>query len=127
MISFNTDDTNMLAIANKATLFDLMGRFGYRVYGLKQEARPLIQISVGKWYKGDRLTQIRAFLKRNGLPCEITVNRLKKNRVFHIGLRRDLREFVPLSARVIQTIVYFLEEKIELKPSFRIENLPKFK
>lgn len=131
MIDFNTNDFNLRAIKIESKLFNLITKFKYRVYGLRQEENPALMIefntdavSTDKTFT-NRVQAVIDFLKSNGIEAESYGE--SDDTQINIGLRRDLRSFVNknkepiLSASVLSTIIYCLEGRID------IEQLKKFK
>ena len=123
MIDFNENDFKLTDISREAKLFNLVTRYRYRVYGLRQEENPpiLIEYHFDKVDEkfGERLKALVEFFKANGISVD-SFAEAETNRV-DIGLRRDLRAFVnkndkPLfAASILSTIVYSLEGRVDLE------------
>ena len=43
-----------------------------------------------------------------------------------VGLRYDIRKHVILSAAILQTIIYALEGRVDLKQKFKVPGIPEF-
>ncbi|MEK6881394.1 MAG: hypothetical protein AABY22_17355 [Nanoarchaeota archaeon] len=128
MIDFNENDYNITEIKKESKLFNLATKYSYRVYGLIKQNNPVIYIQYNQYSLNLRepelLNQVEEFLHKNSLPVEIWNNRGQNNKI-GIGLRRDLRDHVVLSAAVIQTIIYGIEGRIDFD-NRKIPGIPKF-
>ena len=124
MVEFNENDFNLVKISNESKLGNLVTRFKYRVYGLKQEGNPPILIEyhynhVDEGFE-ERMQALVKFLKTNG-GITLTVYHTVNTKGIDIGLRRDLRAVLnkndkPMFASgIISTIVYCLEGRIDLE------------
>ncbi len=123
MVEFNANDFNLVKISNESKLGNLVTRFKYRVYGLKQEGNPpiLIEYHYNRVDEGfdERVQAIGKFLKSNGI--KVVVYHTVNTKGIDIGLRRDLRAVLnrnekPMFASgIISTIIYCLEGRIDLK------------
>ena len=127
MIDFNLNDFNLSKVKVQSKLGNLVTKHEYRVYGLCQanNAPILIQYSFEAFdsIKDKNLTN---FLKKNNIKVEIEeIEKSHNNKIF-IGLRRDLRSHILLSASILQTIIYFLEGRVDLKEDFTIKGIPRF-
>jgi hypothetical protein len=126
MIEFNNDDYHMKEIAKEAKLFNLLTRNKYRVFGLKQEGNPPITIR----YNEDNHDiwsfepPIRSFFTKNGM--DVSFDYIEGDRSITIGLRRDVRKDLLLSAAIVQTIVYYGEKRLELNGTYKVLGLDKF-
>jgi hypothetical protein len=124
MVEFNENDFNLVKISNESKLGNLVTRFKYRVYGLKQEGNPpiLIEYHYNRVDEGfeERVQALVKFLKTNG-GITLTVNHAVNTKGVDVGLRRDLRAVLnknekPMFASgIISTIIYCLEGRIDLK------------
>ncbi len=132
MIDFNENDFNITKIKKESKLSNLVTKYSYRIYGLAQESNPLIWIRYSKYKlrRPELLFRIGQFLIRNNLQAEIlnVEDENKMENTIKIGLRRDLRNHVVLSAAILQTIIYGIEERIDFNKNNRnIPGIPKFK
>lgn len=123
MVEFNENDFNLVRISNESKLGNLITRFKYRVYGLKQEGNPSILIeyhynNVDEGFN-ERVEAITKFLKANSITAKVYYAGNIKG--IDIGLRKDLRAVLnkngkPMFASgIISTIIYCLEGRIDLK------------
>ena len=124
MVEFNENDFNLVKISSESKLSNLVTRFKYRVYGLKQEGNPpiLIEYHYNRVDEGfeERVQALVMFLKTNG-GIAMKVYYTANTRGVDIGLRRDLRAVLnrndkPMFASgIISTIIYCLEGRVDLK------------
>lgn len=135
MIEFNQNDFKLTDISRESKLFNLVTRFRYRVYGLKQEDNPPVLIEyhfsrVDKKFN-ERLDALKKFLGANGITAD-SYSESESNRI-DIGLRRDLRSFVNrndkpiLASSVLSTVVYCLEGRVDIEQmlKFKLKVVPK--
>lgn len=135
MIEFNEHDFNLTKVKRESKLFNLVTRFKYRVYGLRQNDNPAVLIEyhydkVDDKFK-ERLEVLCNFIRSNGIEIE-TFSESETPRV-DVGLRKDLRAFVNkngkpmLASAVLSTIIYCLENRIDLEQlkKFKLVNIPK--
>ena len=122
MVEFNENDFNLLKISGESKLGNLVTRFKYRVYGLKQEASSPIIIEyhynhIDERFN-ERLEALKKFLKTHHL--NIAVYHCANTKNIDIGLRRDLRAVLnkndkpTFASGIISTIIYCLEGRIDL-------------
>ena len=122
MVEFNENDFNLVKISGESKLGNLVTRFKYRVYGLRQEGNPHVMVEyhynrVDEGFE-ERVNALAKFLKANGLTVQISHTANTKG--VDVGLRRDLREVLnrndkPMFASgIISTIIYCLEGRINL-------------
>ena len=124
MVEFNENDFNLVKISSESKLGNLVTRFKYRVYGLKQEGNPpiLIEYHYNRVDEGfeERVQALVKFLKTNG-GIAMSVYHTANTKGVDIGLRRDLRAVLnkndkPMFASgIISTIIYCLEGRVDLK------------
>lgn len=128
MIEFNENDYNLPQIKSDSKLFNLMTMYPYRAYGLKKEANPLILLEFNSNIVDqsfmDRLKDLDAFFTANGL--DFLAEDTEEGEKMFIGLRKDLRKHVVLSSTILQTMVYCLEDRLNVKKDFKIAGIPKF-
>lgn len=135
MIEFVQYDTNLPAIRRESKLFNLVTRYKYRIYGLRQRDNPAVLVEYN-YDKVDehfveRLGAIRDFLIANGIEVE-PYHEAETSRI-DIGLRKDLRLFVNknkkpmLASSILQTIIYTLEGRtnIEQLRRYKLVTIPK--
>lgn len=130
MVTFNTIDFNVDKIEKLARI-KLKTEYDYRIYGLKEDDdNPLILIEYNfelfNGEIGNHHKQILfKFFEINGIQIGFKDIKLEKDKKFWIGLRYDLRKDVTISANIIQTIIYFLEGKLDLKHNQIVPGIPK--
>lgn len=132
MVSFNTVDFNVDKIETLAKINKLKTDYEYRVYGLRDsEENPPVLIEFNPEVFEGEVTNFHrnaliAFFRSNGVELRFREDDKEEKKKFWIGLRYDLRkEEVNISANIIQTIVYFLEGKLDLNVQFKIPSIPK--
>lgn len=129
MIDFNTKDYNIPAIKRESKLFNLKTVTEFRVYGLAQKYNnPPILLGCNPnslVIHQHNFSQLKRFFSKRGIPIDMERDRKAEDGKVYIGLRRDLRSHTLLSAAVLQTIVYFLENRLDLDLSFEIPGIPK--
>lgn len=120
MIDFNTDDYHIAQIKADCHLGNMLTKHKYWVYGLAQGGNENpIRIKAGRSINGVRLKNLTQLMNAKANKLGITFAAFKKSRAaykVHIGLRRDLRDHVPYCSAILQTIIYHLEGRLELKP-----------
>ncbi len=72
----------------------------------------------------EAVDKLREFFRNNGIEFDYESGG-GTDKVC-IGLRRDLRDHTILCASILQTIVYCLEGRLDLKTNFKINGIPKF-
>lgn len=128
MIEFNEKDFQMSAIRRESKLFNLQTKNSFRVYGLKRKGNALVHLSynydtVDEEFD-DNLENLVEFFENNGI--EFVWESGGGTPKICIGLRRDLRDRVILSSSIIQTIIYCLEGRLEIKSGYKVNGVPKF-
>ena len=127
-IEFNEKDFQMATIRRESKLFNLQTINNFRIYGLKRTGNVLVHLSynydVVDDEFDDRLEKLIAFFHNNGIQFEWESGGGPER--ICIGLRRDLRDHTVLTSSILQTIVYCLEGRLDIKPSFKIKGIPKF-
>ena len=128
MISFNETDINLKEISRRSKLFNLVTKFGYRVYGLKEESNVVIKIGYPSSHiSPDQMTMIEDFFKHNNISVEIINDDLHRNPLIRIGLRLDLRQYPLFCATLLQTMIYAFEGRTKINPNFKITKVPELK
>lgn len=117
-VSFNTKDDNMAEILKESKLGSLLTKHEYRVYGLGFDQNPPLLISAqDSLVTSEQEKTLTTFLKKNRIQIEFEdVN--SSDRKIYIGIRRDLRDHVTLCSSLIQTIIYFLEKRLEIPDGY---------
>jgi hypothetical protein len=136
MIDFTLTDFNLTKVRSESKLFNLVTRYRYKVYGLRQNDNPAVLIEfhydrVDGQFK-EKISALIQFLKANGIDAESYSESDTPNKI-DIGLRKDLRAFVNkndkpmLAASILSTIVYCLEGRIDLDQlkNFKLSAIPK--
>ncbi len=130
MIEFSKKDDGMDAIQaagdfKKLNEHRLNNHF--RVYGLQQKGNPpiLLEYPQGYQLKREQVEVLFNFFNNNGIKFKVGTFRDGKNQVY-IGLRRDVRDNPKLCRAIVETIVYQLEDKLELNNEDKIKEVPKF-
>lgn len=135
MISFTETDFNLPKIWREAKLFNLTTRLKFHFYGLRQQNNPAVLIEYNAKLETEafvkRLAAITDFFKANNIEVEV-FGRCEHSGVC-IGMRKDLRAVVNkvhkpvFAASILQTIIYGLEDRIDLESlkSFTLPNVPK--
>lgn len=131
-IEFNTNDYNLDKIRRESKLFSLNVDHDYKVYGLAEEKNPVILIEYdferqeneedGLYINRDHLFK---FFKSNGMNIKFKDLKDYDNKKIYLGFRRGLRRNVSLCSATLSTIIYFMEGRLDLKPSFKCLGIPK--
>lgn len=128
MIEFNEKDFQMASIRRESKLFNLQTAHSFRFYGLKKAGNPLIHLSFNYDVVNDdfeeNVSNLSSFFSKNGI--EFSNDSGGGTDKVCIGLRRDLRNHTILCASILQTIVYCLEGRLDVKTDFKIAGIPKF-
>lgn len=131
MISFNTNDFNILKVSRESKLFNLQTDLDYQVYGLRLDENPLMLITynieeVSEDILNDsKEAQLTRFFRKNNLQLEWQHDDQDTSKIF-IGLRYDLRKHVALSSACLQTIIYFIEGRLNMRENYSIPGIPRF-
>jgi hypothetical protein len=132
MVSFNTVDFNVDKIETLAKINKLKTDYEYRIYGLRDDdENPPVFIEFNPDVFEGEITSFHtnalvSFFKSNGIELRFHIDEKEEKKKFWIGLRHDLRkEEVNIAANIVQTIVYFLEGKLDLNLQFKIPSVPK--
>jgi len=135
MITITETDTLVSAIMREAKLHNLVTKQKYHVYGLRRENNPVVLIEYADCYVDDdfrnRLTSLIEFFKLNGIETEFSNE--SDGHDIAIGLRIDLRKTLNknekplLAASVLSTIVYCLEDRIDIEQmkKYKLSSIPK--
>ena len=138
MISFNKQDDKMAEIARSARFFAALTKEDYRIYGLKKNTtnKPiLIEFSPSSDVYDtikDNCAILQKFFAANGIALyfgDLDTSDMDEESTdykIYIGIRRDIRENVPLAVAILKTIVYFLEGKLVLTATSKLGDIPKF-
>jgi hypothetical protein len=125
-ISFNVKDDNMETIRNETKFSNLLTKFEYRIYGLQNDDNPPIKISAqDSLVTSEQEKAITTFLKNSNIQVEFEDCNSNDKKIY-IGIRRDIRDHIILSASLIQTIIYFFEGRLELPSDYKISGIPSF-
>lgn len=126
MVTFNSNDFNISKIERLARISKLKTHYDYRIYGLKDEDKnPLVLIEFNNEMFPGEITNfhrntLSKFFLTNGIYLKFSDIDEEKKKTFYIGLRYDLRKDVTISTNIVQTVVYFLDGKIELNTSYKV-------
>jgi hypothetical protein len=124
-IDFSYSDYNVQKIKTE-TGFDWQTetKLDYKVFGLKDDGENApIEIEFNKKEDyGDRINRLARFFDKNGIGVNF---KNSGGNTINIGLRKDLRRQLKLSAAIVSTIVYTMEGKIKLNNS-KVLGIPKF-
>ena len=113
---FNSKDDNMNEIRLESKLGNLVSRNQYRIYGLTNEDNPPLLISAQDSLVDSKQEKtLTTFLKKNRIQIEFE-DTSSNDRKIYIGVRRDLRDSVTMCSCLIQTIVYYLEKRLDSLP-----------
>jgi len=125
MIQINEKDYFMPSIKAEAKFSTLAVQKQYRVFGLKNENNPPLLLRFNRsTIPEDRVSVLSHVFKQSGLEVDCYRD---YDKGMAIGIRRDVREHVLYSSAILQTIIYYLEGRIELPKNFRIPYDKKFK
>jgi hypothetical protein len=125
MIQFNDKDYFMPSIKAEAKLATLAVQKAYRIYGLKNDGNPPLLFRFNQsMIPEDRMAMVAHILEMNGIEADF-INEDDKG--LSIGIRRDVREHVLFTSALLQTIIYYIEGRLELPKDFRIPYDKKFK
>ena len=127
-INVNEKDDNLVEIHREAKFTGMETKNQFRIYGLAQEGNPPVLFSAQEAIiNSEQEKAAISFLKSNGIDAEMEEVDTKKRQIY-IGLRRDLRQDIKLSALLLQTLVYYFEGRIvDLPPDFKILGIPEYK
>jgi len=134
MITITENDFNLKKILRESKLTNLLTKYKYHAYGLRQENNPAILIE----YNADvtdkifskNLTSLVEFFKLNGIQVETFDD--SDIRGVTIGFRRDLRNIVNPSKQpvfasaVLSTIIYTLENRVNIEQmkQYKLSSIP---
>ncbi len=128
MIEFNEKDFQLVSIRRESKLFNLQTKNAFRIYGLRKAGNPLVHLSYNYDVVDDEfdghLEKLVEFFENNNIHF-VWESGGGVAKVC-IGLRRDLRNHVVLCSAILQTIVYALEGRLDVKSGFKIRGIPKF-
>ncbi len=124
-VDFNSWDFNLNKIETDSRLGDFKpNRLDFKIYGLSNDKdTPPVLIS----YDFTKITldknkraMLYRLLKKNGVwlawdNTNESLTQYQRDDKVHIGLQYDLRKDIDLCTAILHTIVYYLEEKIDLK------------
>lgn len=111
MIQFSTD----LRMKNvKKLIGDIVTSYPYRVYGIKEGEAILIEYDPYK-ISCAKIDKLVDFFKENGLRTAKYALSPDNGNLCKIGLRLDLRKHSVLCACIIETIVYYCEDRLKLE------------
>lgn len=107
----------MQRIAREAKLSDMLTKFDYRIYGLKNDNQN--EILITNWYRNIwNSTSVLEFFRKQGFACNLVNG--GKAATITIGIRRDIRDNASLCAAIIQTIIYTAEGRMNLSGNFKL-------
>lgn len=122
MVEFNENDFNLPVIRSETKLANLVTRYKYRVYGLRQEGNAPVLVEyrynrVDEHFE-EKLEALKAFLKQHGIILEVWKDVDTKG--IDVGVRKDVRGVLnknkkPMfAAGIVSTIIYCLEGRVDL-------------
>lgn len=126
MISFNKKDDKIAEIAIQSQIIGILTNEDYRVYGLRLEGNPPVLLEYsgnsdvyGALSRGSK--RLEYFFDRLGIQLDHEIldeteeiNESGADYKVYIGLRRDIRDNVPLACAILKTIVFHLEDKLKI-------------
>ena len=126
MVIFNTKDYNMLEIMNISNLRDELTSTSYRVHGLKdfpgRNYDILLRFNKARHAHPteDKYNRIQTLFSNNGIRMisDDKYFSCSGNYNIYIGLNRHIRADVPYCVKVLKTLIYGLEDRIEINPNF---------
>jgi hypothetical protein len=130
MVSFNSIDYNVDKIEKLAKLNKFKTDYDYRIYGLRDDDKnPLILIEFNiDAFEGEitdfHKDTLAKFFSINGIDLRFHNLEKEQEKKFWIGLHYDLRKDCIISANAIQTIVYFLQGKLNLDAYCVVPGIP---
>lgn len=128
MIEFNEKDFQLSRIRREAKLGNLQTKNPFRIYGLTTAGNPLVHISFNYDTVPDNfeenLKKLKAFFKTNGVELEVDAGGGTPK--ICIGLRRDLRDHIILCCSILSTIIYTLEDRLDLDTKYEVHGIPAF-
>lgn len=122
MITFAEKDYNLKQILDNSKLLELKTDNHYNIIGLKQD-KNCVEIT----YDYDNFPVVsessesfQLFCNVNGLTCKVITEYAfnydkDDENIVKIGFRKDLREHIDFSARLLKTAVNLFEGKLKLK------------
>jgi hypothetical protein len=116
MSIYFTYDYNCQPIEKFSGIGNLKTSRYYRVYGLRQEENPPVLLEFKTLPEGKDFPTIKKILKRNGIESMHIIEKYDTDSI-SIGLRKDLRNHISLSAAIVNTIIGYLEGKMNLNNS----------
>lgn len=124
MIDFNSKDFNLTQIRSESKMGNLITKFPYRIFGIKQNRNYLVKIG----FNSNRLTLrglgiLSNVLRENGIELKTDFAYTDSEEIV-IGLRRDIRKNVLFSSALLQTIIYCLEERLVLTRNTKLPKIP---
>ena len=128
MITFSYDE-KMYEIKRFSKVQNLKTIYDYRIYGLKNEQNPPILIEYNYnlfpfgFIEEQRLTK---FFKKNGIKIEFKNDKYVNRQLVSIGIRNDLRKSTNLCCCIIQSIIFYLENKTDLLEESPIPGIQRF-
>ena len=129
MLAFNKKDEHLPQIEQIIKINGNLLRYNYRIYGLKNEDNPsllleynpnIVAISTDKF---DFLTHL---FNHSKIDAKFEILNEERDKIY-IGLRRDLRDFPEFCAKLLQTIIYYLEGELKIRKNGKIPKIPKLK
>ena len=123
MINFNTKDDNMREIAKASKLYGFETKHEYRIYGLQQDGNPPVLFSAQEnVITSEHEKTLQSWLKTNKIESAIE-DCISTDKKVYIGLRRDLRDNIELCAGLIQTVVNFVEGRLEIPVDYKFADV----
>lgn len=132
MISFHPRGVNLSKIVGSQTVQEIPTTRPYFVFGLKKERSQHISILWDTQTNGSsgisfRTSLLRGLFFNNNVSLVPSAMNLKKDRnCIVIGLRRDIRDNIPLAIKVLRTIVAGLESDLYVDQKVVIRDLLTF-
>lgn len=125
MIKFKENDFYLSDIKREAKIATLAVQKSYRIFGLKNDNNPPLLLRINRQnIPEDRVALLVRVFKNSGLEVHCYRD---YDKGIAIGIRRDVREDVPYTSALIQTIIYYLEGRIDLPKDFVLPSKNKFK
>ena len=128
MVKFCNKDYNLPRIRTNSKLFNLLTKYSYYIFGLDNKRGEDIFISYKEELLNDEEVDnniICLFLNKNHLKTKEEFEFYDNKFDIKIGLRYNLRKDVVFCSCLLQTIIYYLEGRLELDLNYKIPGIPK--
>ena len=117
MITFKNTDFKLREIDEIFERENISTQTNYFIFGAKQINPYHVKLKISNWSDNNKINSVVTLLRNNNLIIEKSLG--DSNYEFNIGLRRDIRNNIEYSVKLIKTIILGLENKLKINSNYK--------